>query len=121
MEQPSLTTSEREALEGFAQRLRLRFGDRVHSVILFGSKARGDSGPDSDIDVLVRLADDDPELRWDVHRLAARVSLEHDVLISVRVASRSQWDRLSRYRSPLYQALQTEGIPLTLFDTEGIR
>jgi predicted nucleotidyltransferase len=69
MEQPSLTTSEREALEGFAQRLRLRFGDRVHSVILFGSKARGDSGPDSDIDVLVRLADDDPELRWDVHRL----------------------------------------------------
>ncbi len=111
--QPSLTASERHALEGFAQRLHLRFGDRVRSVILFGSKARGDFGPDSDIDVLVRLADDDPELRWDVQQLAARVSLEHDLLISVRVASRSQWDQLARYRSPLYQVLQAEGISLT--------
>ena len=31
------------------------YGDRLRGVILFGSEARGDAGPDSDIDVLVVL------------------------------------------------------------------
>ncbi len=31
------------------------FGDRFHSVILYGSEARGDPDPDSDIDLLVVL------------------------------------------------------------------
>ena len=31
------------------------FGDRLKGVVLFGSEARGDARPDSDIDVLVLL------------------------------------------------------------------
>lgn len=31
------------------------YGDRLDRVILYGSQARGDSGPESDIDVLVVL------------------------------------------------------------------
>ncbi len=113
IEQLSLTTNERNALEQFVQQLHRRFGERVQSVSLFGSKARGDFGPDSDIDLLVRLDDDDPDLRWEAQRLAARISLEYGLLLSVRAVSRSQWDRLARYHSPLYQALRSEGIFLT--------
>ncbi len=109
---PPLTARERRALDTFVQRLHTRFGDRVFSITLFGSKARGDSGPDSDVDVLVRLIDDDPRLQSEVRRLAARVSLEYDLLLSVRAVGRSQWERMARYRSPLFQALQVEGIPL---------
>jgi predicted nucleotidyltransferase len=112
--QLSLPTHEREALAVFAQRLYAHCGGRVRSVILFGSKARGDSGPDSDVDVLVRLLDDDPHLQSDVRRLAARVSLEYGLLLSVRAVSRSQWERMTHYRSPLFRTLETEGIPLTL-------
>ena len=32
------------------------FGDRLRGVVLYGSEARGVSGPDSDIDLLVLLA-----------------------------------------------------------------
>jgi predicted nucleotidyltransferase len=31
------------------------YGDRLRGVVLYGSEARGDAGPDSDIDVLVLL------------------------------------------------------------------
>lgn len=113
IEQIPLTDNERRALDTFVRRLYANYGDRVRSVVLFGSKARGDAGPDSDVDVLVTLADDDPELRWNVQRLAARVSLEYDLLLSVRAVGRSQWEELSRYRFPIYQAIQSEGIVLT--------
>jgi len=82
-------------------------------VVLFGSKARGDASPNSDIDVLVVLSDDDPHLRSQVRRLAARVSLEYDLLLSVRAMGRFQWERLARYRFPIYQAIQSDGIDLT--------
>lgn len=82
-------------------------------MVLFGSKARGDASPNSDIDVLVVLSDDDPHLRSQVRRLAARVSLEYDLLLSVRAMGRFQWERLARYRFPIYQAIQSDGIDLT--------
>jgi len=112
-EQASLSAREREALDVFVQRLYTRYGDRVRSAVLFGSKARGDAGPESDVDLLVTLADDDPHLRSEVRRLGARVSLEYDLLLSVRAVGRSQWAELARHRFPLYQAIVSEGIDLT--------
>jgi uncharacterized protein len=107
-----LSTHEREALAAFRQELARHHRDRVQPVFLFGSKARGDAGPDSDVDVLVALTTDDPRVRSDVRRLAARISLEYGLLISVRAAGRSRWAELARYRFPLYQAIQAEGIDL---------
>lgn len=110
---PALTDNERQALETLVQRLHTHHGDQIKSIVLFGSKARGDAGADSDIDVLVVLTNDDPHLRSSVRRLAARVSLEHDLLISIFAVGRSHWEELSRYKFPIYRAIQSEGIPLT--------
>jgi predicted nucleotidyltransferase len=109
----TLTDTEQRALKTLVQRLYARHGDQVQSVVLFGSKSRGDAGPDSDIDILVVLTDDDPYLRSSIRRLAARVSLEYDLLLSVRAVGHSQWNRLARYRFPIYQAIQSNGIDLT--------
>jgi predicted nucleotidyltransferase len=110
---PALTDTEQQALATLIQRLYASYGSEIQSVVLFGSKARGDAGPDSDIDVLVVLSDDDPYLCSRVRRLAARVSLEYDLLFSVRAMGRSHWERLARYRFPIYQAIQSDGIDLT--------
>jgi uncharacterized protein len=107
-----LSRWEQEAIKVLVQRFYDRYGDRVRSAVLFGSKARGDAGPESDIDLLVTLSDDDPQLRSGVRRLAARVSLEYELLLSVRAVSRSQWAELSRYRFPLYQSIVSEGIKI---------
>ena len=111
--QAVLSDNEREALESLVKRLHAEYNGHIESVMLFGSKARGDFGPDSDIDVAVVLDNDDPHLRSDVRGTAADVSLEYDVLISVRAIGRSHWERISHYRFPFYQSLETDGIPLT--------
>jgi predicted nucleotidyltransferase len=108
----TLSDSERQALKILVRRLYARYAVQIESAVLFGSKARGDASPDSDIDVLVVLTTDDAQLRSSVRRLAARVSLEHDLLISMFAVGRSHWEELSRYRFPIYEAVQSEGIPL---------
>jgi len=37
------------------ERLSEAYGERLHAVVLFGSEARGDARPDSDIDVMAVL------------------------------------------------------------------
>jgi len=108
-----LRGQDRQALQTYVQTLHDQHGQRIMSVVLFGSKCRGDADLDSDIDVLVRLADDDWQLGWVVRLLAARVSLEHNVLLSVRAIGPDQWARMERYQVPLYQAIQAEGLDLT--------
>ena len=44
-----------ELLSQARTRLAEAFGDRFHGVVLYGSEARGDAEPDSDIDLLVLL------------------------------------------------------------------
>jgi len=81
-------------------------------VWFFGSRARGDFAPDSDYDVLIVLGNGDSQVRDDVRLLAARVSLEHDVLINTHVLSRERWETLAREKAPYWQNVQTEGVPL---------
>jgi predicted nucleotidyltransferase len=47
----------KEAVRDFASRVRAVYGDRVEGVYVYGSRARGDARPDSDIDVAIVLRD----------------------------------------------------------------
>jgi len=80
---------------------------------LFGSKARGDSHPWSDIDILIIVSEEDWPLRQEINTLAARVSLQYDVLLGPRVIGQERWERMKRHRFSLYRNVAAEGIPLT--------
>lgn len=52
----SLSEAERSALDGAVRELRREFGERLRSIWLYGSRARGETPhPESDIDLLVVL------------------------------------------------------------------
>ena len=64
--------------------LEAQYGDRLDRVLLYGSRARGDARPESDVDVLVVLRGEVDALA-EIHRnshLVADLSLEHDLVIS---------------------------------------
>ncbi|HUF37697.1 MAG TPA: nucleotidyltransferase domain-containing protein [Anaerolineales bacterium] len=86
-----LDDRESRAILDLIERLNEVYPDQVGDILLYGSKARGDSSPDSDIDLLVLMKTDDRAMRRGILQLAARVSLEHDVILSMMVMSEARW------------------------------
>ena len=108
----SLSERERRAIEAFLERVRQVYPQRVKQMSLFGSKARGDSNADSDIDILLIVDKEDWHFRHAISNVAADVSLAHDVLIEPRVIGQARWDEMRRHRFALYENVQAEGVGL---------
>ncbi len=83
------------------------------SVILFGSRARGDAQPDSDWDFLVLT---DEPLGWrkerELLRGMWRVEWQCGEVLNPIVHSRAEWQSPIREGSPFLQAVNREGIPV---------
>jgi uncharacterized protein len=105
----------REPLAANLRKLRQGFealyGERLVQMILFGSQARGDAEPESDIDVLVVLQGpvDPGEEIARTGELTAGFSLEHDVVVSRAFVSTEQF---FDEQSPLLLNVRREGVPL---------
>jgi predicted nucleotidyltransferase len=105
------TTAITPALTALKAYLSEEYRDRLAQVILFGSQARQQATPDSDIDVLIVLNDPvDPsaELRR-TSQFIAELCLEHNLLISRLFLPRS---RFETENSPLMRNIRQEGIAL---------
>lgn len=82
-------------------------------VILYGSRARGDSNADSDWDFLI-LVDgpvDDGRVDRIRHRLY-EIEWESDQVLSSIVRSRQQWNSQPLNGTPFHQNVELEGIAL---------
>ncbi len=85
------------------------YGSRLVQLVLYGSQARGDAVPGSDVDVLVVLAGAvDPATEIErVSPITAALSLEHDIVISCVYISE---ERYIQENSPLLLNVRREGI-----------
>lgn len=98
----------------YVEEVRKIYGERLRSVILYGSYARGDFRPDSDIDImiLVDLTDMEVEqyrkqLSWSTYDF----NEEHDTDIKPIAKSESHFKKwLGVY--PFYTNVQKEGVKL---------
>ena len=60
-----LTASEHKWLDAYREALAAQYPSAVERMIIYGSKARGDAGPDSDYDLPIVTPDDAPPQRRD--------------------------------------------------------
>ncbi len=107
-----LTMSER--LTGILARLRLGlrriYGDRLKGVYIFGSQARGEATPDSDLDVLIvldPLDDYDAEIARTSH-LISSLSLDCGTSLSRVFVSQAQW---AEGQTAFLQNVREEAVP----------
>ena len=91
----------------------VRQTDPTATVILYGSEARGDARPDSDIDVLILLEGDKRDLQRESEMSGALydVELATGVLVSPMIMLRSQWENRP-FKTPFYINVVNEGIQL---------
>lgn len=84
----------------------------VLDVRIFGSRARGDAAPDSDLDVFIEVESLTPELRRRIDEIAWEVGFELDYVISPIVVTREQLQHGPMGASPLILNIEREGVPL---------
>lgn len=86
---PYMLTVSRPVIHEFAAKAREACGDEIEEIILFGSVARGDDRPDSDIDILVITSREDYRLREYLTGLAFDLLMLIRERLSVKVLSRA--------------------------------
>lgn len=104
-----LNEAEGRALAEIKQRVSARYD--VRRFILFGSKARGDFEPCSDVDLLiVTQRDVSHRERHEISDIITQVNLEHDTLFSSVVIPAKKWDSKLYSFYPIHATVAREGI-----------
>ncbi len=103
-----LDPEERGWVEEFRDRLREMLGPRLRDLRLFGSKVRGDSGPESDIDLLVLVDGADSKTWHSVMDLAHSISS----LLSAHVYDFELYHAPISRASGFYREMRKESVRL---------
>jgi hypothetical protein len=100
----------KKKIEQIVSELKDRIAEKysIKEMRVFGSSARGDRKPESDIDVLVHLAHVNRQIEEDLFDMAYDLELKHDCLIDIIVVD----DRCltgAQGTAPIYEKIRVEG------------
>jgi predicted nucleotidyltransferase len=98
----------RKAVDEFVERVLDKYSDRIDSIILFGSVARGEAKEESDIDILGIWKGDEAEGWRAMTGLAFDVLLDEEEYISVKVLGLEDL----KAENPFIKNVMREGIKI---------
>lgn len=87
---------QRRAFDAFAERARERLDGSLRRLVLYGSVARGEERPDSDVDVFAVVGR--PSDKRVLHDVAFDVELEYEVAISLIVRTPDEYGSMEGSR-----------------------
>ena len=105
-----MNTTERNVIEAFRRLLSRKL--QVDRLVLFGSRARGDAAPDSDMDILVIIDTPAEDIEEYISSCAWEAGFEYGMVIVPVVYSKQEWESGIHRVSLLARAIEMEGIPL---------
>ena len=101
-------------MEQYVEQVRQIYGSHVQQIILYGSYARGDFRPDSDIDIKILLDKSDQELKAYSQNLSYMTydfNLDNDLDIKPIAKSQEHFNKLVE-NYPFYTNVHNEGVLL---------
>lgn len=92
-------------------------GNKLDSVILYGSYARGDYDSESDIDIMI-LTDIPREqlcnYKSDFTHLTSELGLKFDIVVTITLKDTETFNKYLNV-VPFYQAIKKEGVPVAVW------
>lgn len=79
-------------------------------IIVFGSRARGDDEPDSDMDVFIEIERIDPQIKEKIENIVWEVGYENYIFISSLIFTRHEIENTALRVSPIVMSIAKEGI-----------
>ncbi len=104
----------RELLKRYVDDVQTIYGTGLDTVILYGSYARGDFRPDSDIDIMILVDLTEEEIKEKGHALSEVTfdyNFDNDLKIMPIVKNRDHFNKWIR-AYPFYNNIKREGIEL---------
>jgi predicted nucleotidyltransferase len=106
-----LTPQEKAAIEELVSMARNHF--IVKDIILFGSKARGESNEHSDLDIMIIIDGIESKVnRNRLSELAFEVNYKYDTNIYAGLGYSSKWENVEYLKLPLPLNISREGVVL---------
>lgn len=103
----TLKKNEERALRALKEELSRRFN--IIDLRVFGSKARGEDTPESDIDVMIELDECNHDIKSKIYDIVFEINLKNDTFISTTIFSRKEIEDGPLSESPIYKAILREG------------
>ena len=109
---PALSTKEESALQWLKDYLARELGERVKTIRLFGSRARGEGHPHSDLDVALIVDRDDDRadtVAWDA---MVEIMERHEIACEIIVLGVEEYAQALTHQRPFELNVELEGVPL---------
>ena len=83
----------------------------VSELILYGSKARGDSDKESDLDVFVILDNEvNDDIREKIFSISFKIEIKYDVIFGIIVENKDFWNSSIAEAMPIHRNIYMEGV-----------
>jgi predicted nucleotidyltransferase len=105
-----LTRPERAWLTSYRKALVAQFPGLVETMLIYGSKARGDARSDSDLDVLLLVKDRAAERKRALRRIGYLLAATGEVVPSIMAYTHSEWEKLKKSSSPYQRAVERDAV-----------
>ena len=107
-----LTLDEQTWLDTYRQALKEQHPGVVVRMVIYGSKARGDDHPDSDLDVLLIVKNEAVYLKRQLRRIGYELAATSDAVPSILAYTQDEWESRKKSRSPFQQAVERDAVPV---------
>ena len=105
-----LTPDETVWLAEYRQALNQRHPGTVVRMLVYGSKARGESHPDSDVDVLLIVRNEAVSLKRPLRDIGYELAATSDAVPSILAYTEDEWRERTSKGYPFQQAVERDGV-----------